>query len=187
MEYMGNSTWWNQRFAGRDLALMPHEQCLENDLHYFTDKNKILDLACGDGRNAIYFARKGYQVTCVDFCEEALKRLKYFASKENLAITTKLVNLSTDFVLELTGNYDAIVINHYRLNPKLYQQLMSVLSGQGIIWVNGFREVPADNPYITKYDILQDEDFYAISSHILQNKNIYEVGQRKFVRYIWRK
>lgn len=186
MEYMGDSAWWNRRFERRDWKLMSHETCLEQDIHYFSGKKRILDVACGDGRNAIYLARMGYHVTCVDFSEEALQRLNYFAGKERLAITTKLADLSEELNFLQAERYDAIVINHYRLSPQLYPKLMSFLGENGILWVNGFREVPADNPDITEEDILKDDDFRTIDSYTLKDKNAYEVGQRKFVRYIWR-
>lgn len=187
MKYMGDSTWWNERFKSRNLNLMKHEKYLEKDIGYFTDKNKILDVACGDGRNAIYLACMKHQVSCLDFSEEALKRLNYFAGKEGLDITTKLVDLSEGAILELTEKYDAIIMNHYRLNPQLYSQLMSALNQGGILWVNGFREVPLDNPNITESDILKEDDFRFIRSYTLVDRNEYDEGQRKFVRYIWKK
>lgn len=35
----------------------------------------ILDVGCGDGRDALFFARKGLKVTAIDFSEEAIKRV----------------------------------------------------------------------------------------------------------------
>jgi 2-polyprenyl-3-methyl-5-hydroxy-6-metoxy-1,4-benzoquinol methylase len=56
MNYMGDSAWWRERFKGRKLEIMGHERCLEEDMSYFPLKGKILDVACGDGRNSIYLA-----------------------------------------------------------------------------------------------------------------------------------
>ena len=39
----------------------------------------LLDIGCGDGRDAIYFAKQGINVTAIDFSEEAIKRLKAVA------------------------------------------------------------------------------------------------------------
>ena len=36
----------------------------------------LLDLGCGDGRDAIYFSRKGLKVTAIDFSSIAMKRLR---------------------------------------------------------------------------------------------------------------
>lgn len=83
--------------------------------------------------------------------------------------------------------YDLIIINHYRLLPKLYNNLMECLNTGGFLWVNGFREVPNDNPNITKSDVLSEEDFISLKNYKLENKKLYDIGERKFIKYIWRK
>ena len=187
MKYMGDSKWWNERFKVRELNVMMHEKCLEDDIKFFHRNGKILDIACGDGRNAIYLARLGYHVIAIDFSEEALSRLKYFIKKESLKIETKLVDLSSNDVLINLDKFDGVIINHYRLKPQLYSDLMNYVKEDGVLWVNGFRDIPADNPNITALDILIEQDFVSLESYQLENKKLYELGQRKFVRYVWRK
>ncbi|MGL4912044.1 MAG: class I SAM-dependent methyltransferase [Romboutsia sp.] len=187
MKYMGDSEWWNERFKVRELNLMLHEKCLEDDIKFFCRAGKILDIACGDGRNAIFLARLGYHILAIDFSDEALSRLDYFAKKENLKIETKLVDLSTDNIFTNLDKFDGVIINHYRLKPQLYSDLMNHIEEGGILWVNGFRDIPNDNPNITAPDILIESDFMSLEEYKLENKKLYEVGQRHFVRYIWRK
>lgn len=187
MQYMGNCTWWNDKFKARELNLMGHEKCLEEDIKYFPKKGKILDIACGDGRNSIYLARLGYNVHAIDFSEEALNRLNYFSENENLNIETQLVDLSKNSFLDNLYNYDAIIINHYRLRPELYSVLMKYINENGVLWINGFKEIPSDNPNITESDILGEEDFKTIDNYNLENKKIYSIGERRFIRCIWSK
>ena len=123
----------------------------------------------------------------IDFSEEALKRLNYFCKKQNLEVETDLVDLSVDDVFTDLNKYDVIIINHYRLDPKLYSKLIDCLNTGGFLWINGFREVPNDNPNITKSDILSDKDFLSLCNYKLYNKKNYEIDNRKFVRYMWQK
>ncbi|WP_419748357.1 class I SAM-dependent methyltransferase [Clostridium perfringens] len=187
MNYMGDSHWWNERFKLRSLNIMNHEECLEEDIKYLTKIGKALDIACGDGRNSIYLARLGYNVYAVDFSKEALSRLNYFAEKEKLNVETKLLDLSIDDVFISLDKYDLIIINHYRLPPQLYKSLMGCLNTDGVLWVNGFREIPNDNLNITESDILSEEDFISLNNYKLENKKLYDIGERKFIKYIWRK
>lgn len=188
MEYMGNSAWWNERFKSRKLEILQHEWRLELDAEHFKGMNRVLDLACGDGRNSIYLAKKGYEVYAVDFSGEAINRLKYFSQEAGVMITTKMVDVTSPWELsQLDCKVDAIIVNHYRPLPKVYPVLSSLLCDNGVLWVNGFASVPEDNPNIKADDIIQDEDFDLLLDCDLLSKAQYEIGQRKFVRYIWKK
>lgn len=46
------------------------------DLMGLTNGKKVLDAGCGNGRNAIYLAKRGCEVTAVDFSAEAVKETK---------------------------------------------------------------------------------------------------------------
>ena len=174
MNYMGDSLWWNNRFKSRDLCVMKWEKRLEKDIHFFRSKRKILDVACGDGRNAIYLSKLGFEVFAIDFSIEAIKRLKYFAQKESLNIKTALVDLSQEKIGNINESYDVIIINHYRVRPELYSELIKYLNPDGILWVNGFRDIPKGNPNVKQSDLLCDEDFFALKECNLLNKKIYE-------------
>lgn len=45
----------------------------------------LLDLGCGDGRDSLYFAKKGFDITAMDFSESGINRL-------NQIITNKKIN-----------------------------------------------------------------------------------------------
>ena len=135
MEYMGDSEWWNNRFKARKLKSMSQEKILEDDIKYFPKEGKVLDLACGDGRNAIFLSEAGYDVTAVDFSKEALNRLNYFIEGKALNIETKLMDLSKEEIFDGLGQFQIIIINHYRLKSEFYAKLMNHLSDGGVLWV----------------------------------------------------
>ncbi|MBQ3420202.1 MAG: methyltransferase domain-containing protein [Romboutsia sp.] len=183
MNYMGDILWWNNRFKNRELRLMNPEEALIEDINLFPKGGKVLELACGDGRNAIFLSEHGYEVLAVDFSTTALERLSYFAKKKGLNIETKLLDLSKDNSFEDLLQFEVIIINHYRLNPSLYLRLMEKLKKKsGVLWVNGFREVPMDNLNIRESDVLREEDFEVLAGYKLINKKMYERGEKKFIR-----
>ena len=57
-------------------------------------KGKILSLAEGEGRNAVYLASLGYQVTGVDGSEVGLRKAMHLAAERGVAITTIHADLS---------------------------------------------------------------------------------------------
>jgi tellurite methyltransferase len=50
------------------------------------DGDKLLEIGSGEGRDAIYFARNGYQVTGFDSSVEGIRKAKAWAAEEGLTI-----------------------------------------------------------------------------------------------------
>jgi ubiquinone/menaquinone biosynthesis C-methylase UbiE len=59
---------------------------IEKEINFDKSK-KILDIGCGTGRHAIELAKRGYDVTGIDYSEAQLKRAKEKAKNENVKIT----------------------------------------------------------------------------------------------------
>jgi SAM-dependent methyltransferase len=70
---------WNRRYAGRELlwTARPNRFLVAEagDLR----PGRALDLACGEGRNAVWLAEQGWQVTGVDFSDVALAKARELA------------------------------------------------------------------------------------------------------------
>ena len=185
MIYMGDADWWDNRFDARGTKLMMHDAKLEEDMKYFPVKGNVLDIACGDGRNSIFLSKQGYVVDAIDFSKVALDRLKHFAEIEHQIIKTIIADLSDGIAFEDTGEYDLIIINHFRLDKSLFPKLSKHLKDNGVLWVNGFREIPGNNPNISARDLLADDDFSELEKCTLESKDTYDNGEHKLVRYIW--
>ena len=48
---MGDKDWWNNQFVGREKTLLnPEAKLVEGEYSFI--KGSVLDIACGEGRNA---------------------------------------------------------------------------------------------------------------------------------------
>jgi len=66
---------------------------------------KLLDLGCGEGRNAIYFAEHGFQVFGLDVSLPGLEKTKKHAEEIGVHVET----IHADIVeYELTDTYDVL-------------------------------------------------------------------------------
>lgn len=71
-----SATDWDDRYRGTDLvwSAAPNRWVAEESS--MLTPGRALDLACGEGRNSIYLAQQGWQVTGVDFSGEAIAKAK---------------------------------------------------------------------------------------------------------------
>lgn len=157
MTYIGDLAYWDDKFKSRknrlsaDPALVKHMDLLK--------KGRVLDIACGDGRNSIYMAQEGYSVVGIDFSGEALKKLDGYAKVLDLDIKTHKVDLSLDVPLSYLGLFDTIVINHFKLSSFHLRRLESLLEDKGTIFVTGFGQSHLVDEKIKEKDLILESDF----------------------------
>jgi SAM-dependent methyltransferase len=77
---------WNRRYAGRELlwTATPNRFLVAEAEEL--SPGQALDLACGEGRNAVWLAQRGWAVTGVDFSEIALDKAQRLASAGEVAV-----------------------------------------------------------------------------------------------------
>ena len=77
---------------------------------------RLLLLAEGEGRNAVYAARKGWQVTAVDFSDEGRAKALRLAGSQEMHLDYQMADL-TALTWQRPGYYDAIGLIYVHLPP----------------------------------------------------------------------
>ena len=93
---------------------------------------RVLDLACGHGRHARYFASRGARVVAVDRDAAALATLR-----DAPGIETHAVDLETGGWPFATERFDAIVAVRY-LHRSLFPHLLASLATDGVVLYETF-------------------------------------------------
>ena len=129
--------------------------------------SKVLCLADGEGRNGVYLASLGYDVTAVDQSAVGLAKAQKLAIAKQVSITTIQANLA-DFVIEAEA-WDGIVSIYCHLpsalRNKVYQQIIRGLKPNGVFMLEGFAPEqlqyntggPKDLDLLPKLVTLQEE------------------------------
>lgn len=103
-------------------------------------KGKILCLAEGEGRNAVFLAKKGFDVTAVDLSQVGLNKAEKLAKESGVHIKTVCEDLAT-FNLG-KACWDGIVSISCHLPPEirapLYQKIASSLKENGVFLIEGY-------------------------------------------------
>jgi SAM-dependent methyltransferase len=78
---------WNERYAAQELLWGAEpNRFVEEELRDVPPRGRALDLACGEGRNAIWLAKLGWVVTAVDYSEVALERARRLAAGQHVDV-----------------------------------------------------------------------------------------------------
>jgi SAM-dependent methyltransferase len=112
---------WDQRYAAKEYVYgtEPNEFLHANAA--LLPKTKVLCLADGEGRNSVYLASLGYDVTAVDSSNVGLKKAQQLAKAKGVKITTVQADLA-DYDLG-TQQWHGIVSIFCHLPPLLRTEL----------------------------------------------------------------
>lgn len=87
---------WNERYADKFKAYGKEPNDFLVEVASSIPQGPVLCLAEGEGRNAVYLAALGHEVTAVDQSEVGLANASALASERGVRITTRVADL-TDF------------------------------------------------------------------------------------------
>ena len=163
--------FWNERYGTTEYAYgtKPNEFYKEQ-LAKLTP-GKILFPAEGEGRNAVYAAKQGWQVTAFDPSIEGKRKAELLA-KNNLVSINYLID-NYEFVDFPKESFDCVVLIFAHMHPakrKTYhQKLISYLKPGGTLILEGFSKKqinnntggPRDVEMLFSKEELQ-QDFYSL-------------------------
>lgn len=134
---------WNERYSGSEyfFSLTPSRflaASLET-VKALTAGRRALDLACGEGRNAIFLAQNGFEVDAVDIAEGGLDRGRKRAGDLGLRINFIRADLEE---YRLEGGYDLILDFNFLLR-ELIPQMVGALSPGGVIVMETILAAPS--------------------------------------------
>ena len=110
---MSQKEFWNSKFSTEEFfyGLHPNE-FLASHLETFKEHKKMLCLGEGEGRNAIFFAKKGFEITAIDASDIGLSKLAKRAEEEKLNIKTVCLDLNH---WEVAEKYDVIMASYLHM------------------------------------------------------------------------
>lgn len=132
--------FWNERYAASNFAYgKESNQFLKENLH-FLPKGKVLFVAEGEGRNAIFAAKNGFEVSAFDYSESGQQKALMLAQEQGVS-----VDYLVSDVLELPyekESFDGIVLifAHFpaEIRKQAHLKLLELLKPGGKIIFEAF-------------------------------------------------
>lgn len=132
---MKNSDYWKNKWLSRPEE--PANNFAVRSCKLIKNKKlkTLLDVGCGDGRDSVYFFKKGFKITAVDFSASGIEKLKSQNPKINCILgDIRKIKLKTN-------SFDVIYAHlslHYfddKATSKIFDGLYRALKQKGLIFV----------------------------------------------------
>ena len=104
---------WDQRYEGAELAWSAEPNLFLPPLVEGLEPGRALDIACGEGRNAIWLARQGWEVTAVDFSPVGIE--KAWQLSDGVEVEWVVADVT---LYEPTTTFDLVVVFYLHVLPE---------------------------------------------------------------------
>jgi SAM-dependent methyltransferase len=123
-----DATQWDERYRSTDLVWGAEPNQFVRQLCERLPIGTALDLACGEGRNALWLARLGWQVVGIDFSAAAIERATELAralpEKDRPRVSWRVADVTLE--PPRAASTDLVVVSYLHLPP---DQLRDLLTG----------------------------------------------------------
>lgn len=138
---------WDERFAKEEYAYGKEPNTFFKQEIDKLNPGKLLLLGEGEGRNAVYAAKLGWEVNAVDWSEEGRKKAQKLADDNNVKINYILSDLSEYAPNE--NYYDAVGLIFLHLDPdlreKIHTKVNSTLRNGGVVILESYSKEQLPN------------------------------------------
>jgi D-arabinose 1-dehydrogenase-like Zn-dependent alcohol dehydrogenase len=196
-------SFWDERYTEEELAYgdAPNVFFAE-ELNKIEKPGKLLLPMEGQGRNAVYAAKLGWDVIAFDFSEAAKESALELARKHEVTITYYVSSME-DF-RPGTEEYDVVALIYAHLPENIrkesHQKLVNALKKNGTFIVEGFEKKqlnynsggPKNEAMLYSLDMISN-DFDNIEMCTCEEKIVelkegkYHVGEAAVVRFVGKK
>jgi SAM-dependent methyltransferase len=172
-----NNDFWNAHYSANEYAYgtEPNDFLKEQT---FPSNGKILCLAEGEGRNSVYLAKQGYDVTGVDFSVAGIEKINRLAAENKVYIHTICADLA-NYQLEENA-WDGIVLIFAHLpesvRKAVHSQVYKALKPGGKLVLEAYRlaqlEYQTGGP--KSLDLLYSKELLTTDFNLFQQLSVEE-------------
>lgn len=159
--------FWDQQFSeeGYKYGTAPNT-FLQSETHRIAPCSKVLVPGDGEGRNSVWLAQQGHQVTALDASSVGLQKAKALAVERGVMVHTVLADLE-DWCAD--SLFDAVVLTYVHLPPSLrpyaHRCLAQALRTGGVLILEAFHPLqlgrssggPKQTDMLYTLDMLQSD------------------------------
>lgn len=131
---------WDERYGANEYVYGKEPNLFLKQNYTVIPQGNVLCIADGEGRNGVWLAKQGYNVTSIDFSPKAIEKIDRLALESNVSLNT-----ICDDILNYNfgkNKYDGIVsiFAHFKIDEmnKLHHKYFNALKPNGIFLMEVF-------------------------------------------------
>jgi cyclopropane fatty-acyl-phospholipid synthase-like methyltransferase len=116
---------WNERYQADDYVFGTEPNAFVRAIaERLVPSGKTLAIAEGEGRNAVFLAKQGHQVTTWDYAEAGLVKCRRLAAQHQVEVQTQCVDLQVVDWAQEQGRWDQVVCVFGHFPPDLRKKTL---------------------------------------------------------------
>jgi SAM-dependent methyltransferase len=139
--------FWNKRYATEEYAYGTEPNLFYKEKLELLVPGKILFPAEGEGRNAVFAAKLGWNVKAFDTSIEGKRKADELAAKNGVSIEYNILDYEN--MEYLPNSFDCIVLIFAHMHPlkrnDIHKKLISFLKPGGVVILEGFSKNQINN------------------------------------------
>jgi tellurite methyltransferase len=173
---------WDDRFGRKEFAFGKEPNPFLKKHIRLLPKGRALDIASGEGRNAVFLAQQGFEVDAVDISEKGLEKAQKLAREKGVKINALSVDLD-QYQIE-KERYD-LITNCYFLRRSLIPKIKKGLKKGGRVIFETYileqRKLGTGGPKQAKYFLRTNELLRLFKNFriLFYREGIFKEGGRK--------
>lgn len=142
-DYGNERTAWDKTYARREYVFGKAPADFLVEIVEMLPKGPALDIATGEGRNAVYLAKKGFLVEGVDISVVGLRKAKRLAAENGVKIQTVNADLNK---YKIRPDHYSVILNFFYLQRSLFSQIKAGLKKGGVLVFETYTTEHLKNP-----------------------------------------
>ena len=118
-----DASMWDQRYEAAELVWSAEPNLFLPPLIAALEPGAALDVACGEGRNAIWLARQGWEVTAVDFSPVGIEKAWQLSDGDDVEWV-----VADATIYEPSKQFDLVVVFYLHVLPEDLAAVMATAS-----------------------------------------------------------
>ena len=119
---------WNARYEGSELVWSAGPNAFVVDRVGDRSPGRALDVACGEGRNALWLAEQGWDVVGVDYSDVAVDKARRIAEHRGVEVDWRVGDVTDPAVVD--GTFDLVLVAYLHLPPEQMAGVLAMLAGR---------------------------------------------------------